>query len=418
MRDPSAVERSQPEVTPPHYDLILALDPRFPGGTSTAISRELETLLATPLSLAVVRINAPVFPPDQPEHPGLAARIAEAAIPVLRPDQTASCDLLVAHNPMAFELGLPPQPRITARRRIIIAHHVPVDGLGGLFYDPVRVQRRLIAAFGGVFHWVPISEGCRRNLMNSGVPVPVVDRFWPPLVDVRKWGQPRERLLGPTPVVGRHSRPDRLKWPSRVADLHAMFPEAADLRVRLLGYGEAVAREVGPTPANWEPLPFGTEPVDRFLAGIDFFVYQHHDRFIETFGLTIAEAMASGAVAILTPNLRVNFADAALFADPADMPAVVRRLAADPKAFARQSSIGWNWVRTHCGPENYLDAVRALAADPAAADAPSVTMVTETEDGRRKRRLQDRRVMLRRAGRLVRGLPFGGRILDHLRGRG
>ena len=57
MRDPSAVERSQPEVTPPHYDLILALDPRFPGGTSTAISRELETLLATPLSLAVVRIK-------------------------------------------------------------------------------------------------------------------------------------------------------------------------------------------------------------------------------------------------------------------------------------------------------------------------------------------------------------------------
>jgi len=405
-------------VTSPHYDLVLALDPRFPGGTSTAISRELEALLAAGVSLAVVRVNAPVFPTDQPDHPGLAARIAEATIPVLTPGQVASCDLLVAHNPMAFELGLPPQPRITARRRIIIAHHVPVDGLGGLFYDPVRVQRRLADAFGGEFHWVPISEGCRRNLMDSGAPVPVVDRFWPPLVDVAKWGRPRDGLLGPIPVIGRHSRPDRLKWPSRIEDLRAMYPEAPDVRVRLLGYEGAIAREVGPTPSNWETLPFGAEPVDRFLSEIDFFVYQHHDRFVETFGLTIAEAMASGAVAILTPNLRVNFADAALFADPPDMPAIVRRLAADPAAFARQSAIGWDWVRTQCGPERYLEAVRALAADPTAPGAPSVTMVTETEGGRRKRRRHGRRTMLRQAGRLVRAVPFGGQVLDRLRGRG
>lgn len=404
-------------MTPPHYDLILALDPRFPGGTSTAIMRELEALRSAKLSLAIVRVNAPVFRSDQPDHPGLAARIAEANLPILRPGETASCDLLVAHNPMAFELGLPPQPRIAARRRIVIAHHVPVDGLDDLFYDPVRVQRRLSEAFGGDFQWVPISEGCRHNLMGCGAPVPVVDRLWPPLVDVSQWGRPRDGLLGPTPVIGRHSRPDRLKWPSRVDDLRAMFPETSDLWVRLLGYEGAIAREVGPTPSNWEVLPFGVEPVDRFLAGLDFFVYQHHDRFIETFGLTIAEAMASGAVAILTPNLRINFADAALFTEPTEMPALVRRLAADPATFARQSLLGWNWVREQCGPERYLKAVRALAADPARPEAPSVSMVAETEDGQRRRRRRDRRVLLRQAGRLVRALPFGEPVLDWLRGR-
>lgn len=404
-------------MTLPHYDLILALDPRFPGGTSTAIMRELKALLAADLSLAIVRVNAPVFPANQPDHPGLAARIAEADLPVLRPGEAASCDLLVAHNPMAFELGLPPQPQITARRRIVIAHHVPVDGLDQLFYDPVRVQRRLTEAFGGEFHWVPISEGCRRNLLGCGAPVPVVDRLWPPLVDVSQWGRPRDGLLGLIPVIGRHSRPDRLKWPSRIDDLHAMFPETADLRVRLLGYEGTIAREIGAIPSNWETLPFGAEPVDRFLAGLDFFVYQHHDRFIETFGLTIAEAMASGAVAVLTPNLRVNFADAALFAEPAEMPAIVRRLAADPAAFAEQSARGWNWVREQCGPERYLQAVRALAADPATSEAPSVSVVAETEDGRQRRRRHDRRVMLRQAGRLVRALPFGEPILDRLRGR-
>lgn len=54
---------------------------------------------------------------------------------------------------------------------------------------------------------------------------------------------------------------------------------------------------MGAFPENWAPFRFCEIEPPQFLKGIDFFVY--YPPWVEAFGRTGAEALASGAVAIL-----------------------------------------------------------------------------------------------------------------------
>ena len=67
----------------------------------------------------------------------------------------------------------------------------------------------------------------------------------------------------------------------------------------------------------------------EFLAQLDFFVYYHHPAWLEAFGRNILEALASGLPAILPAHFRSLFSDAAIYAEPAEVPSVVNQLYAD-----------------------------------------------------------------------------------------
>jgi glycosyltransferase involved in cell wall biosynthesis len=54
---------------------------------------------------------------------------------------------------------------------------------------------------------------------------------------------------------------------------------------------------------------------------------------VEAFGRNILEAMASGLPAILPPHFRPLFGDAAVYAEPVEVPSVLRRLYADRVAY-------------------------------------------------------------------------------------
>ena len=96
-------------------------------------------------------------------------------------------------------------------------------------------------------------------------------------------------------------------------------------------------------------------PPGRFLSTIDFFVYFHHSQWVEAFGQTIIEAMASGAVVILPPHFQALFGDGAVYALPDQVRAVVRRLHADRQAFIRQSRRGAALVGQRFGPAAHVD---------------------------------------------------------------
>src|SRR5699024_8829502 len=83
----------------------------------------------------------------------------------------------------------------------------------------------------------------------------------------------------------------------------------------------------------------GAQQPREFLSGLDFFVYYHDPRWVEAFGRTILEALASGVVAVLPPHFEVLFGDAALYAEPRDVRMVVEQMRADRTAYDHQVQV-------------------------------------------------------------------------------
>ena len=105
---------------------------------------------------------------------------------------------------------------------------------------------------------------------------------------------------GAVPVIGRHGRPDPVKWPRDPGELLQAYP---DSRARSRSGSSAAARSActgsAASPASWDVVEFGAESPRDFLGTLDFFVYFHDPDWVEAFGRTILEAMASGVPVIV-----------------------------------------------------------------------------------------------------------------------
>ena len=161
-------------------------------------------------------------------------------------------------------------------------------------------------------------------------------------------------------VIGRHGRADPVKWPRDPEQILDAYPETDDLRVRVLGGGEIAVKRLGRQPANWDVVRFGAEEPDEFLRTIDFFVYFHDPDWLEAFGRTILEAMASGVPVILGEHFRSSFDDAALYCTPAGAPALVRELYADPERYRAVVSRAREFAERRYGHQSHLTRLAQL----------------------------------------------------------
>jgi glycosyltransferase involved in cell wall biosynthesis len=146
-------------------------------------------------------------------------------------------------------------------------------------------------------------------------------------------------------VIGRHSRPSAQKWPIDPQVIETVYPVDGSATVKILGGADPVRDVLGYVPTSWQVTPFGAIDPRQFLAQLDFFVYFHHPGWVEAFGRNILEAMASGLPAILPPHFRPLFGDAAIYAEPAEVPSVLRRLYADRIAYEEVLARAASFVR-------------------------------------------------------------------------
>jgi hypothetical protein len=126
-------------------------------------------------------------------------------------------------------------------------------------------------------------------------------------------------------------------------------------------------------PSSWQVTPFGAIDPRQFLAQLDFFVYFHHPAWVEAFGRNILEAMASGLPAILPPHFRPLFGDAAIYAEPTEVPSVLRRLYADRIAYEEIGASAASSVRARFSYEAHQQRLMELIGAPeaVAAEEPS-----------------------------------------------
>ena len=86
-------------------------------------------------------------------------------------------------------------------------------------------------------------------------------------------------------MIGRHSRPDRRKWPDTREETLAAYPSDPRFAVKVLGAAAFLFDLLGGYPRNWMVWRFGTFPPELFLSKIDFFVYYHSNQWVEAFRL-------------------------------------------------------------------------------------------------------------------------------------
>jgi UDP:flavonoid glycosyltransferase YjiC (YdhE family) len=343
------------------FDIVLGGDWRLEGGIAVGVDHELRALAGAGLRIGLLQLDTHLLKaPGAISEPLLKHLKAGRAVLISNGKERINTQLLCLHHPAVLGGNLEKFKRFNPKRVVIVAQRPPLDGAGGLVYEPRQLHRSASELFPDRVFWAPISGVCRGNLVRAAPDLPILDRDWTHFVYAEEWKTNRSRPRGSIPIMGRHSRPAWDKWPDNREQLFTIYPAVSDISVRFLGAGEQLLDLAGKIPRNWTLLNWDAIPVVDFVRSIDFFVYYHHSSWIEGFGRTILEAMASGCVAILPEYLRESFGDAALYALPEQVCARVRQLYADWSKYRAWSRRGRELARKSFGPERFLAMVRYL----------------------------------------------------------
>jgi hypothetical protein len=315
----------------PRHRIALVTDPRFAGGTSSAVAREIFALSST-MDLRLAYIETAMFKTGE----GVNVRLAQATDacgiqPVWNPPIIAA-ETVVFHNLSALKFNMTFAPRINCRRLVVVAHENFLRPNGDLSFDIAKslgllagrtIAEELVIA--------PVSVANRRTIeawlsVNPCGNWSIAPINWFNICDfdlVPPTPKPRDRR-------GRVSRPGFEKF----ADLPTMlthFPPHAE-RCAILGADSFLLPGATP-PSHWELLPFGSVEVRDFLTSIDFFIYFTHPNLRESFGRVLAEAVAAGKVVITDPDTAETFGESVVASDGSDVDSIVAGFIVDPDRY-------------------------------------------------------------------------------------
>lgn len=346
------------------FDVVLVGDFRFPGGTSVATAHEIRALAAADYKIGLVQSNAPVLKQKRGIHPQIRKCLDSGMARLVEKDaSTVRAPLGIFHNPLAFTEPVRATPPLHFDHSLMVAHQGPRDVNGIPYYDSERVQLICDEASGAKTLWAPISPPVRRGLEAEKSDIRIHGEDWHNTFFIEDWAASRQKPLKPIPVLGRHGRADRDKWPATKSDILTVYPPDPSVEVRLLGVGDFLSNTVGAFPENWTTFKFGQVDPAAFLKTIDFFVYYHHPHWVEAFGRTIAEALASGSVAVLPPHFAETFNGAAIYAPADEAVEQAKALHGDWRRYRKQSEIGQHFVKKNFGPERHVGFVKRLGAE-------------------------------------------------------
>lgn len=352
---------------PRQLDVVVVADPRFPGGTSTAIAAEIEAQARAGYRTGLISIKGPLLKYPHPIHPQLRQMIDDGQCALLDPETPVSAGLILLHHPQILH-NLPTRHlRIDAEHTRLVVHQPLADADGKPFYDWRRIDRNAEALLGRPVTWSPVGPVVRAQLEQLGERPLIAATNWHNVLDPEAWQPGPGRAPSCVPVIGRHSRPDPLKWPATREEVLQVYPDAADLNVRMLGIDAALMGQLAPIPANWEVLPFSNEGVASFLRSLGVYVYFHHPRWLEAFGRSVIEAMATGLPTILPHYFAALFEEAALYATPAAAAGAARALLDSPSAWRAQSEAAMIAVRARFSYAHHVSRLAELIGRPSRA---------------------------------------------------
>lgn len=340
------------------FDLVFMTDFRFPGGTTALTLREIEAAARAGLRIGFIQADSPLNGPQHPISSKLLSLQTRGQVTQLGLSDRAQVELLVIRHPSVVTFMDNVSSALTVEKSILIVNNPPVlvGGTGMVFDLPVCVAN--IDRIFDLHTFVVAESGVTKRLCESLVPA---DRLrsttWPGLVSSR---EPYNPDFERAPVLGRHSRDNDLKWPSTKGEFLDAYVSSS-YQTSILGGVETLKRKHGAGIVEGLTVyDFGEIQVQDFLDGVDFWAYFHDDKLIESFGMAIAEAMASGKVVILPPYLESTFGKGAVYAKPAEVESIILEYWNNPSKYLNQSEVAQLFVDENFSSDAFLKRVQIL----------------------------------------------------------
>src|SRR5699024_9282297 len=270
----------------------------------------------------------------------------------------AQIDLLIVRHPSVATFMDKTTTQLTVMVAALIVNNPPVlNGGSGMVFDLEDCVDNIDRIFKTQTHIVAES-GVTKSITQGLVPAGrLLDMTWPGLVPSAAPSRPG---FESTPVVGRHSRDSWLKWPSTKEEFDLIY-SSTKYHTHILGGVDKLTSKLGSQVAEDKTVyGFGEIAVDEFLQDVDFWVYFHDDSLTESFGMSIAEAMAAGKVVILPHYLEASFGDGAIYAEPSEVEELVTMYWSQPQRYTEQSQRARQFVTQEFSIKAFLERIQKL----------------------------------------------------------
>jgi glycosyltransferase involved in cell wall biosynthesis len=347
-----------------HFDVILASDFRLDGGSTVSNLEEIRAQRRFGLRTGLIQMYRYDFTPFKHIVEAVRAELHGDSTQMLVYGERVSCDLLIVRYPPVLQEAQRYLPAVEAASVKVIANQTPMSDYGPMpvrRYHFANCEANLHAWLGKQARWHPIGPLVRSAILDHHREeidaIDLDENDWFNIIDLDGWRRRRPRCRDGIIRIGRHSRSHLVKWPGDGDTLRDVYPDDPEFEIHVLGGADAPRELLGGLPANWRVWEFGERQPKDFLAEIDVFVYFTHEDWVESFGRVILEAMAVGVPAVVAPVYRPLFGDAALYAQPRDVKAIVRELMADADAYAAAVSKAAAYVESRFGYSAHWDRI-------------------------------------------------------------
>ncbi|MEV6491683.1 glycosyltransferase [Actinoplanes sp. NPDC051633] len=340
----------RPFPAPPHllgqarddaFDVVVAGDWRYATGPVRSAVDEMRALAAAGLRVALVQMDAyrQAHRLRIPSCPAIQELVNAGVVEHVHLTDACRTELLLVRQAEVLQYA-PDDPSALAAARVLVVADRADDS-----YDPGECAARIRRVFGRSAVWCPQDAGVRAALP-PGLELTAADL--PAVVDASGWHARRTGASEGGPIVGADlCDGDPITTLARLSDV--------DVRLRLAdGPPDSVAPGV---PSDWLVFAAAAVAPRPFLHQLDFYLHVPGPAAAGTLSRPALEAAAAGCVVILPERSAALYGDAAVYAEPAEMPETVRRYASDRELFAEQSRRARAVVPRAHHPELFVDAV-------------------------------------------------------------
>ncbi len=339
-----------------HPSIAYLIDPRFPGGTSSAVAAELDAV-APYARFEVHAYTSQMFKGHTVSKP-LAEALDRNRLKLIWDAHQIAADTVIVHNPSFLKFETEPRLRVISRHLVTVCHENFTRPGGAQSFDVAGCLAQLeTGCLATKRSLAPVSPWNRATI-EGWLSDHREHRGWSVLpsdwhnIFAQGYVDPTD---APGDRRGRHSRPGFEKFPTLdVMDI--CFPEAAESNVILGGdnwVGSGVHRP------HWTLLPFQSIEIEDYFEMIDFMVYFTAPTWRESFGRVLAEAIAAGKLVISDPETAATFSGGVVAARPDEVDDVIRRYMERPQDYVAhvrgaQEKLG------AFAPSAFLNAQRAI----------------------------------------------------------
>lgn len=354
-----AVEQEAIQADPPRYDAVLLSDWRLHGPTQRALLAQADLLREAGMRVGLAHRESYGHMSRRrlPLVPQVVERLNDGRVDFVALDQLGSVATLLVRSPDVLQHAPADPSSLEVNQVLVVADSLPTtDGeLPG--YSVGVCDETVRATFGVEPTWVSCSEAIR-DALASELPTERIRDAELTLLDdeARPVRRPQRRAR---PVVGRRLTGAGPQWPDSAREVFEVLPDDDSFDVRIAGDPRTLGQVIGHArvPTGWVWYPLETLGVRRHLAQLDFYVDVPHPSAPVRAERDVVLAIASGCVTILPPRYEPVYGAAALYAEPADVPALVRRLHADPDACREHAERAAAAIRERFGPAAVRDRV-------------------------------------------------------------